>query len=253
MNTGFGTSALRPGEPIPPRDVSGHAWNAVQIDDGQWKLIDPCWGAGAVNGKNQPYIKRFAPERFTQTNEEFGIDHYPENSRYFFREDGRPSITWEEYILSDAGPEKCQIYGGARDTHGLDDKSFLPKFMDVKSNDPAGGPTVRFQFNKVCQHYDNVRIHGKPYIFFVKIQRPGREEDFRVFQTDGYFWWLDVSREDLGNRGDDIFISYAQHYNKNKTDGRGLTEAEFQRGVRMGKPGGWHGWSWGQLGRWKVV
>ena len=73
---GFGYSALNPGDPLPPYSA-GHAWSVVKIDGGQWKLVDCCWGAGVVQGKGQPYKKRFAPERFTQSNEDFGLDHFP--------------------------------------------------------------------------------------------------------------------------------------------------------------------------------
>ncbi|KAF4948227.1 hypothetical protein F66182_18544, partial [Fusarium sp. NRRL 66182] len=44
---GFGHSQLAPGSTIPPFEA-GHAWNAVRIDGVKWKLVDPCWGAGAV-------------------------------------------------------------------------------------------------------------------------------------------------------------------------------------------------------------
>lgn len=39
---GYGYSPLKPGEPVPPYSA-GHAWNAVRIDGGEWKLIDCCW------------------------------------------------------------------------------------------------------------------------------------------------------------------------------------------------------------------
>jgi hypothetical protein len=59
---GFGHKALKPGEPIPPFS-SNHAWNAVRIDNGEWKLVDPCWGAGNVKGSNQPYNRSFNPSQ----------------------------------------------------------------------------------------------------------------------------------------------------------------------------------------------
>lgn len=249
---GYGHNALSPGAPIPPRDVSGHAWNAVRIDNGEWKLIDACWGAGNVSGANMPYERNFKPHHFTMSNDEFGIEHYPENSRYFFRDDGRPSITWEEYMLSDAGGEKRTVYSGAVETHGLDEQSFSPKLMDVKLNDPNSGPTVRFQFNKICQHYDLVGKHGKPYLFYIKWERPGQEDVYRVFQTDGYYWWLDVPRHELGRPGDDLAVFFTKTYNNN-IDGRGLTEAQFLKGMRMGRPGGWNGWGGGGLAKWRVA
>lgn len=112
---GYGYSPLKPGDPVPPYEA-GHAWNAVKIDGGEWKLIDCCWvsmqtlwstlvlnanliqGAGTVNGPGQGYKKGFNPEKFTQSNDEFGLDHYPEDSSKQFRNDGR-RVSWEEYIL----------------------------------------------------------------------------------------------------------------------------------------------------------
>lgn len=53
---GFGHAPLEPGQPVPPFD-SNHAWNAVKIDNGEWKLIDSCWGAGHIGcpHKNEGY------------------------------------------------------------------------------------------------------------------------------------------------------------------------------------------------------
>jgi transglutaminase-like putative cysteine protease len=59
---GFGHTALKPGEPIPPFS-SNHAWNVVRIDNGEWKLVDPCWGAGTVSGMNEPYNRSFNPRQ----------------------------------------------------------------------------------------------------------------------------------------------------------------------------------------------
>jgi hypothetical protein len=42
---GYGHVPLEPGQAVPAFE-SNHAWNAVCIDNGEWKLIDPCWGAG---------------------------------------------------------------------------------------------------------------------------------------------------------------------------------------------------------------
>ena len=68
---GFGHEPLKPGQPVPAFQ-SNHAWNAVCIDNGEWKLIDPCWGAGHLGCRNRgegytalqhpAYALRIAPD-----------------------------------------------------------------------------------------------------------------------------------------------------------------------------------------------
>ena len=79
---GYGYTPLAPGSALPPYK-SGHAWNAVKIDNGEWKLIDACWGAGHVQGKGMPYVPKFSPECFNMSNEEFGVKHFPRQQRPF--------------------------------------------------------------------------------------------------------------------------------------------------------------------------
>jgi hypothetical protein len=54
---GFGHTPLEPGQAVPAFE-SNHAWNAVCIDNGEWKLLDPCWGAGHLGCqmKNEGYV-----------------------------------------------------------------------------------------------------------------------------------------------------------------------------------------------------
>lgn len=47
---GYGHTPLEPGQAVPPYQ-STHAWNAVKIDNGEWKLVDPCWGAGHIGNR----------------------------------------------------------------------------------------------------------------------------------------------------------------------------------------------------------
>ena len=154
---GFGFAELQPGQPLPPPDPSGHAWNAVQIDGGAWKLLDACWGAGAIGGAGQPYSRGFTPGEFTRSNEDFGRTHYPQNPAHFFRADGRAPL-WEEYIrdgIAPGGGEPVQVYSDVAPREGFDKFSFAPRARRV-SADPAHG-TVRFQFARVCAHWDPLR------------------------------------------------------------------------------------------------
>jgi hypothetical protein len=185
------------------------------------------------------------------SNDEFGKRHYPENDRHFYRDDGRASITWEEYIMYSVGPEERTVFTPAKTEHGFDDKSFLPKANDIRKNDPsAAGPTIRFQWTKICPHYDIAKHHGEPYLFFMKVN--GGEE--RVVKSDGFNYWVDVRREELPGPGEEVTIQYMQKYllaDGEWHDGRGMTERELRAG--MGGRAGWRSWSWSFLARWRVV
>ena len=222
---GFGHSALKPGDPIPPYSA-GHAWNVVKIDGGQWKLIDCCWGAGTVNGRDQPYKKGFAPKRFTQTNEEFGLDHFPGDSNKQFRSDGRV-IAWEEYILGNKDGCGADFFSGFITEEGLSAPSFQPTNGKIQLNQ-LPGPTVRFSFQKVCPHWDPVRCGKGPYYLYVVALEglDGTQRNHVPFETNGEVWWCDVPVQDLGRPG-----MKAQIYTVTKFDGgdgRGLTIQRYR-------------------------
>ncbi|MEO5572669.1 MAG: transglutaminase domain-containing protein, partial [Bacteroidia bacterium] len=60
----------------PENDADLHAWNAIDID-GEWKLLDVTWSAGAVNMKNKKYYKSFSDQFFLSAPAEFIKTHYP--------------------------------------------------------------------------------------------------------------------------------------------------------------------------------
>ncbi|KAL2052106.1 hypothetical protein ABVK25_007548 [Lepraria finkii] len=222
---GFGFSALRPGDPIPPESM-GHAWNAVRIDNGFWKLIDPCWGAGHIGGKGQPYTARFSPRFFTMTNEEFGLRHFPQNKSQFFC--ARPP-TWEEYIVGDTVGDLLQVYSGVAENEGISETSFLPKYRKLPISPSAhAGPTIRFQFSRICEHWDPVRNgQGKPFTFILNIHGiDGREADYIPFETNGIFWWADVVPQRLGAPGQNVTVYTIETLNGQS--GRGLSIDEYR-------------------------
>ncbi|CZR67064.1 related to protein disulfide-isomerase precursor [Phialocephala subalpina] len=217
---GYGYSPLKPGEQCPPPNPAGHAWNAVRIDGGEWKLLDPCWGAGNVG--NQVYNKHFSPSEFTKSNEDFGLKHFPQDERYFFRADGRiPS--WEEYYLGPTRAEPLQLFGSVED-HGLSATSFTPpqKLIPINSDE-----VVRFQFSKVCEHWDHEKNgKGKPYCMILKIWGvDGRKEDFVALESNEFWWWADVPAKDLGAAGQTVTL-YAVT-TVNGKDMRGMTRREY--------------------------
>ncbi|KAL9635211.1 MAG: hypothetical protein Q9164_003606 [Protoblastenia rupestris] len=247
---GFGFASLQPGAPMPPENPSGHAWNAVKIDDGYWKLIDCCWGAGNVSGAGKPYNKHFSPRMFTMSNTEFGLRHYPSNGSQFFVEaDGKIKPTWQEYILGPlGGAESLRVYSGVAETEGISETSFLPPQLKIPiSPSSHSGPTIRFQFSRICEHWDPVRVRsGKPYVFILQIGGvDGREKDYVPFETNGHFWWVDVEPRRLGCKGQTI-SAYTVETVGGMT-GRGMTVDEY----RAAK--GRKGMGFGGLAAWELV
>jgi hypothetical protein len=62
----FGRSTKKP----------NHAWLAMHIG-GQWRLIDPSWGAGHINGRT--FEPRFTWDYFLVAPDELILSHYPED------------------------------------------------------------------------------------------------------------------------------------------------------------------------------
>ncbi len=119
---GFGHNPTKDGAPTPPRNATGHAWNAVQIDGGEWKLIDPCWGAGHIDPEK--YTKKFDPSMFVMSNEDFGLKHFPEDNDHFYRKDRR-IVSWEEYILGPGKGEMATFFSDGAD-EGVSPTVFQP-------------------------------------------------------------------------------------------------------------------------------
>ncbi|KAI4178776.1 MAG: hypothetical protein L6R41_008214, partial [Letrouitia leprolyta] len=197
---GAGWSPLKPGQPI-PTEYSTHAWNAVKIDNGEWKLIDTCWGAGHVDMGRQTYTKKFAPRYFTMGNDEFGLRHFPTNKSLFYRTDGRQQISWEEYILGPLGAETVTVYAGAAEEEGISETSIRPAKLHIPTEPNT---MVQFRFSNICEHWDPVRNgSGNRYPYLLQVSNPDARngKDLFVFDTDGGNWWVVVESRLLGVRG----------------------------------------------------
>ncbi|KFY07772.1 hypothetical protein V492_06839 [Pseudogymnoascus sp. VKM F-4246] len=218
---GYGYVATGPGQRLPPENPTGHAWNAVRIDDGEWKLCDPCWGSGAMGG-DKTYHRAFTATQFTGTNEDFGLKHFPSNKAHFFRADRRVP-TWKEYILGPhGGEETLTLYNTER--HGIDKATILPPLKQIQLND---GDSTRFQFARLCQHWDFERNgEGKPYLLAIKIggSHP-YAEDLVPLESDDMYWWVDIPHSKLGSPGESIKL-YAID-TMNGQDARGVTKKQF--------------------------
>lgn len=254
---GFGHEALAAGVPVPPYE-GNHAWNAVKIDGGRWKLIDACWGAGAIEGAGQQYKKRFEPSMFSMPNEEFGLKHFPENKRQFFREDGRPDPTWEEYILTDPerpnGVEGLKVYSDA-DKRTIGRKTFHPQGLHISISTPGA---IRFQFGLLCPHW-TLACHSHIQhvgLFLLMIHGvDGREDDRLPFTHvpgsgsagGGEFWYVDVpSARMLGAPGQNLQLAVLTSFGDRK-DASDVTAQEFQENV------GRVGMAWAYVAEWELV
>lgn len=226
---GYGYNPLGPGDPIPPYNA-GHAWNAVKIDGGQWKVIDCCWGAGSICGNAKAYKKRFAPERFTQSNDDFGLDHFPGDNTKQFRNDGR-IMTWEEYITGNKDGTAAKHFSGWDVEEGLNTKSFKPVANPIIL--AQQGPTVRFSFQKICPHWDPVKIGKGPYLLYI-LHLDGLDKNPKQnvpFQTNGDVWWCDADVRDLGRPGQKAHVWVVSSFNGREPP-RGLTAQEFKTQMR---------------------
>ncbi|KAI9779413.1 MAG: hypothetical protein M1839_007378 [Geoglossum umbratile] len=241
---GFGYAPMAPGAPIEPFN-SNHAWNAVKIDNGEWHLIDACWGAGNVNGKNMPYQKHFKPMWFTMDSVEFGLKHFPTEKSHFFRLDGY-TPSWEEYFVGDPGGEGPQIYTTAEDDCGLLGSSFLPRHKKIPLT-PASSRIVRFQFARICDHWDSERMgKGKQPLFVLHVQgRSGNDKDTIPFETNGRSWWVDVEREGLGVPGQQVFCYRVDTLGGKDAGGASAREYREAKGRKA--------MSWSGLAMWELV
>ncbi|KAL1584312.1 hypothetical protein WHR41_06800 [Cladosporium halotolerans] len=221
---GFGHRQLQPGEPL-PAFATTHAWNACRIDGGEWKLIDPCWGAGNVQGRGQPYQKHFKPVHFTESNSDFGRSHYPTDTSKQFRNDGR-ILSWEEYQRSAKSGTAAHMFSGFVAEEGLAEGSFAPLANPVVL--AQQGPTTRFMFQKVCPHWDPVRCgRGEYYLYVLHLEElDGTDRNHVPFEKGDGVWWCDVRTEDLGRPGQKASIYTVTQFGGR--EGRGLSLQEYR-------------------------
>ena len=236
---GYGYTALAPGSPLPPYNA-GHAWNAVKIDNGEWKLIDACWGAGHVQGKGMPYVQKFTPDYFTMSNEEFGIKHFPGNKDHFFLPGDR-RLSWEEYIKinPDYWPELVEaptVYTAAKEDYYIAPKTVMPRTRNISIN---SGDLVRFQCHLLCPHWtlDKHGKNGPAPVFIIAVQGiDGRDKDFvpmeyiRGGPGGGDVWYCDIDSKQLGAPGQTITCFAVNKFGDREGDqARGVTVQEFKQ------------------------
>ncbi|CAK7564650.1 MAG: hypothetical protein SEPTF4163_002546 [Sporothrix epigloea] len=234
---GFGFHAVRPGDPIPPCSPTGHAWNAVRIDGGQWKLVDACWGAGNVSDQRaERYEKRFTPEMFTMDNETFGERHFPQNPRQFFRADGR-TPSWAEYVVEKMSADPVILYSNGPKQF-IAKESMEPPAQEIVVSRGDPNELVAFRLGRPCRHW-RMEEQGeglRPYPMMLQAvppdgQRRGDSDMFDISFDEPLWFWADVPRRRLGRPGDTLFC-----YAITTMDGRdlrGATMADYR--ARMGR------------------
>jgi transglutaminase-like putative cysteine protease len=247
---GYGYTPLK-AEAVLPSYNAGHAWNAVRIDHGEWKLVDACWGAGHVQGAGKPYVQRFEPRYFTMSNEEFGIKHFPGNKDMFFLPGGR-RIEWEEYIRinPDCWPSTVEpptVFSNARPDYGVGGRTVMPRSKVLQ---PSQGGVIRFSFELECPHWtlDRHTKRGAPPVFILAVHGvDGREKDYLALDHvrgrnpggGGDTWFVDVEARLLGAPGQTLTLFAVSSFG-DRQDARGLGVREFREGkgrVGMGFSG----------------
>ncbi|KAJ6133944.1 hypothetical protein N7523_000266 [Penicillium sp. IBT 18751x] len=256
---GFGHEELAPSSPIPPFS-STHAWNAVKIDGGRWKLIDPCWGGGHIQGAGQPYMQVFDPLHFTMSNDVFGLKHFPSNKEHFFRDDGRPQISWEEYMRtnpdSPSGGSPIRMYCGVG-KNDIGKSTLYPTDGRISVyNTPS---PVRFQFGLLCEHWTLARhSRRKPGLFILCIHGvDGRKDERLLFNHvpgsgpggGGEFWYVDVpDARQLGAPGQKVLLAVITKFgDREEEECRGLTAEEYR--AQLGSVV----MAWAYVAEWELV
>lgn len=165
-------------------------------------------------------------------NNEFGLRHFPTNKSLFYRTDGRLQIPWEEYILGPQGPSAAlpvTVYPGVAEDEGIAETSVRPSKLHIPT---SPNMIIPFRFGKVCEHWDPVKNGpGRPYPYILRIHNPDvrNGNEYKVFDTDGRSWWLDVENRLLGQKGDSVDL-----YTVTTVDGmsaRGMDVEECRRAM----------------------
>lgn len=238
---GYGYTPLKPGESIPPMK-SNHAWNAVRIDGGIWKVIDACWGAGALGGETgMEFTKGFTPHEFTRSNIDMGVTHFPQDPSHQFREDGT-TTSWETFYVGAGGegPSCCGDFTEA----GFEPNTAEPRLKNIPI---YSGEVVRFKFARKCAHWKTRQMAGKgePLLFMSIAGRDGRKATIVPIQNDGYWFWADVNAIDLGAPGQGVQIMQITSFDNREP--KGVTQKEVL--ARWGRVG----WKGSYLARWDLV
>lgn len=214
---GFGYAPPPPGtHPAHlPAYNGNHAWNAVKLD-GEWRLMDSTWGAGAIHGSS--YLKRFVSNFFCGAtglahNAEFGRRHFPSEPEHQFIAPDRV-IGWEEYILL---PERPRIMGDF-ETLGYSETLLRPA---TRVLDPGRHHVV---LKRYCVHVPETEEGA--YVPIVWLE--GHPRHMAPLALHPYGWTIDL---DLSNARGQVFrIAVVKSMNSEDALGAGREAYERARG-----------------------
>ncbi|KIY73070.1 hypothetical protein CYLTODRAFT_428652 [Cylindrobasidium torrendii FP15055 ss-10] len=164
---GLGFKATQPGAP-PPAFAMNHAWNCVLMD-GEWRLIDCCWGAGAVDGTN--YVPRLTTMWFGSDAAEFGRRHFPEEEGYQLLAE---PMKWEDYILEPPGPTIFGVFY---------EQNFDPYLLQPAASEVQGGQWASVQLFKICEHMSTAEEDNYVYLMATP---DGNRTPLRVNEYGGW-------------------------------------------------------------------
>lgn len=229
---GYNYAPAPPGV-VPPRD-SNHAWNAVRLDDGTWKLVDACWGAGHID--NGVYKPIFDAPQFIMSNEAFARRHHPNEAQYQFRDD---PLSWEEYVEGPVGGLPQPTWFSSAKAEGLDETALEPAVRDIDPRDYAGG-SIRFQVPWMCEHWSEV-LERRGGALLLMLHVGG---EYQPLEYNGEWWWIDVPASTI--RADDSLMLVGLDQMGGES-ARGMTKDEFlSKKGRMG-------YSFIGMAKWEVV
>lgn len=229
---GYGYSE-NPGSPPPPYE-GNHAWNAVKLAPNYWHLIDPCWGAGHIQGPPEStYTAALSTENFISPPSIFGRKHFPQQPRLQHREDGRV-LTWAEYIAPTAEAPKCYVQ--FTDLFGFSKETLLPATRHL-----TGGRAERFVVTLPCLHLPPIMPRDE-YVFFLNVGTEFSVKNFYVLAPDGtgrgYECVVELPRE----RDLKVTLYYVRDFDGR--EGKGLGSDYFLK--KVGKCG----WGWCPVVEW---
>ena len=209
-----------------------HAWNAIKMDWG-WHLIDCCWGSGCINGPPNPgYNKRFSPEHFINPPNVFGKSHFPEDSSWQCREDGRV-IDWEEYMTPDQKEAEPLRYSSFGEEFGFSEKAVQPPVNNI---DTFAGKKTVFSLGLPCEHMSR----KEEWVLFLSIGEFS-DKNWILMNSDGRGRYH-VEVEMPNQRGLKVGLYRAVTWKGN--DAKGLSAKEWQ--TEVGKVA----WGWSPIIIW---